>query len=131
MPILRHRRNGRQLSRFPPRSTRKRSQKRANLSVDSSWLVGGWSIQHSVHHWINDGLMTIFIFVVGMEIKREVLVGELSSLKSASLPVIAAIGGIIVSAVFYWLVNQGGEGARGWAPPWRPTLPLRWVLLRC
>jgi NhaA family Na+:H+ antiporter len=87
------------------------------LHMQIGLTVGGWSIQHSVHHWINDGLMTIFFFVVGMEIKREVLAGELSSLKSASLPVIAAIGGIIVPAVLYWLVNQGGEGARGWGIP--------------
>lgn len=87
------------------------------LHMQIGLTVGGWSIQHSVHHWINDGLMAIFFFVVGMEIKREVLVGELSSLKSASLPVIAAIGGIIVPAVLYWLVNQGGEGARGWGIP--------------
>ena len=79
------------------------------LHMQIGLTVGGWSIQHSVHHWINDGLMAIFFFVVGMEIKREVLAGELSSLKSASLPVIAAIGGIIVPATLYWLVNQGAK----------------------
>lgn len=87
------------------------------LHMQIGLTVGAWSIQHSVHHWINDGLMAIFFFVVGMEIKREVISGELSNFKSASLPIIAAIGGIAVPAIFYWLINQGGEGARGWGIP--------------
>ncbi len=64
-----------------------------------------------MHHWINDGFMVIFFFVVGLEIKREFLVGELSSFKKASLPVAAAIGGMLFPAGLYLLFNAGGEGA--------------------
>ncbi len=71
----------------------------------------------SLVHWINDGLMVIFFFVVGMEIKREILIGELSSLKKAALPMIAAVGGMIVPALIYSFVNKGTAGARGWGIP--------------
>ena len=74
-------------------------------------------IEHSVHHWINDGLMTIFFFVVGLEIKREILTGDLSSPKNAILPVAAAIGGMLVPALFYYLINSDGVGVRGWGIP--------------
>jgi NhaA family Na+:H+ antiporter len=79
--------------------------------------IGEWNFSMSLLHWINDGLMVIFFFVVGMEIKRELLTGELSSFKKAALPVIAAIGGMIVPALIYSLVNDGTEGARGWGIP--------------
>jgi Na+:H+ antiporter, NhaA family len=67
--------------------------------------------------WINDGLMAIFFFVVGLEIKREVLVGELAEPKKAALTVAAAIGGMAVPAVVYALINAGGPGAAGWGVP--------------
>ncbi len=67
--------------------------------------------------WINDGLMAIFFFVVGLEIKREVLVGELSSVRSAALPIAAAIGGIAAPGAIYALMNLGGAGLSGWAIP--------------
>jgi NhaA family Na+:H+ antiporter len=67
--------------------------------------------------WINDGLMAIFFFVVGLEIKREVLVGELASRKKAMLPVAAAIGGMLMPAVIYALLNRSGTGAAGWGIP--------------
>ena len=67
--------------------------------------------------WINDGLMAVFFFVVGLEIKREVLAGELSSLKHAALPLAGALGGMIVPALIYTAFNAGGEGARGWGIP--------------
>lgn len=70
----------------------------------------------SVQHWINDGLMAVFFFVVGLEIKREILVGELSNLRKAALPVIAAIGGMVVPALIYFLINQN-RGTNGWAIP--------------
>ena len=71
----------------------------------------------SLEHWIADGLMVIFFFVVGLEIKREVVVGELSSLSSAALPVAAAVGGMLVPALFYLAFNVGTPGARGWGVP--------------
>jgi len=79
--------------------------------------VGSWGLSHSIHHWINDGLMAIFFFIIGLEIKREVLVGELSNIKVAILPILAALGGMILPALIYLGVNHGGEGASGWGIP--------------
>ncbi|MGB5287805.1 MAG: Na+/H+ antiporter NhaA [Ignavibacteriaceae bacterium] len=75
------------------------------------------TLDYSIHHWINDGLMAIFFFTVGLEIKRELLVGELSSVQKASLPIAGALGGMIVPAILYAIFNTGGEGARGWGIP--------------
>jgi NhaA family Na+:H+ antiporter len=71
----------------------------------------------TVQHWINDLLMVVFFFVVGLEIKRELLVGQLSSAKRALLPVMAALGGMVVPALLYTAFNAGGEGAGGWGIP--------------
>ncbi len=79
--------------------------------------IGSWKIEHSLHHWINDGLMTIFFFVVGLEIKREVLVGELSSINNALLPVVGAVGGMVVPALLYLWVTGDTENAKGWGIP--------------
>ncbi|MCP3660906.1 MAG: Na+/H+ antiporter NhaA [Gammaproteobacteria bacterium] len=87
------------------------------LHMKMAVSIGNWNIEHTLHHWINDGLMTIFFFVVGLEIKREVLVGELSNLKNAILPVIGAIGGMVVPAALYLLVTGDGDNARGWGIP--------------
>ena len=78
---------------------------------------GDFNLDYSLHHWINDGLMAIFFFVVGLEIKRELLVGELSSLKKASLPIMAALGGMIFPALFYVFFNFGKESISGWGIP--------------
>lgn len=67
--------------------------------------------------WVNDGLMALFFFVVGLEIKREFMVGELSSRSQAILPIVAAIGGMVVPAIIYYLINMGGDGAAGWGIP--------------
>jgi NhaA family Na+:H+ antiporter len=75
------------------------------------------NLDYTIHHWINDGLMAIFFFTVGLEIKRELLVGELSSIQKASLPIAGALGGMIVPAILYTIFNTGGEGARGWGIP--------------
>ncbi|AKA70397.1 Na+/H+ antiporter NhaA [Clostridium scatologenes] len=75
------------------------------------------SISMSVLHWINDGLMAIFFFVVGMEIKRELVIGELKSIKKALLPICAAIGGMIVPAVIYVLFNYREATVTGWGIP--------------
>jgi NhaA family Na+:H+ antiporter len=79
--------------------------------------VGPWDLALSLQHWINDGLMVVFFFVVGLEIKRELLAGHLSSTRRAILPVAAAVGGMVCPAFIYALVNAGGSGARGWGIP--------------
>lgn len=79
--------------------------------------IGGFSLSKSLHFWINDGLMAIFFFLVGLEIKREILIGELATMKKAALPIVAAIGGMAVPAVIYMAFNIGSEYARGWAIP--------------
>ena len=82
-----------------------------------NFTVGSWELSHTIHHWINDGLMAIFFFVIGLEIKREVSIGELSNVKAAMLPIIAAIGGMIFPALIYLWMNQGLESANGWGIP--------------
>src|SRR5215212_5001768 len=79
--------------------------------------VGDFSITKDLTHWINDGLMAVFFLVVGLEIKREVLVGELSSARKAALPVVAALGGAVVPALIYLAINAGTEGVAGWGIP--------------
>ncbi len=79
--------------------------------------IGSWVLEKTLHHWINDGLMALFFFVVGLEIKREVIVGELSDIKQAALPIIAAIGGMVVPALLYVAVNSEAEAANGWGIP--------------
>ena len=76
-----------------------------------------FDIDLSLHHWINDGLMALFFFVVGLEIKREALFGHFSTLRQAALPAIAAVGGMVVPAAIYLAFNFGGEGVRGWGVP--------------
>jgi NhaA family Na+:H+ antiporter len=70
-----------------------------------------------LHHWIDDGLMALFFLVVGLEIKREVVKGELSSLRQAALPIVAAFGGMILPALLYSALNRSGIGAHGWGIP--------------
>lgn len=79
--------------------------------------VGKQALAEPLHFWINDGLMVIFFFVIGLEIKREVLVGELRSLKQAMLPIAAAVGGMLVPAGIYYMLNRGSPGAAGWGIP--------------
>ncbi|MCF6272188.1 MAG: Na+/H+ antiporter NhaA [Rhodobacteraceae bacterium] len=79
--------------------------------------VGDWSLKMSAQHWINDGLMALFFFVVGLELKREFLVGELSSPRNAILPIGAAIGGMVVPALAYLAINPSGDAAIGWGIP--------------
>lgn len=76
-----------------------------------------YNISLSLQHWINDALMALFFLVVGLEIKREVLVGELASLSRAAFPVLAAFGGAMVPALIFVAINWGGEGIHGWGIP--------------
>ena len=87
-----------------------------DLKVGYIW--GKFEMIRSLHHWINDGLMALFFFTVGLEIKREVIGGELSSIKKAALPIAAAIGGMIVPAVIYSIaVSKNPEYISGWGIP--------------
>ena len=79
--------------------------------------VGRFALSKDLLHWINDGLMAVFFLVVGLEIKRELLVGELSSWRGAALPVAAAVGGAVVPALIYTAINAGTEGSAGWGIP--------------
>ncbi|GAA3972078.1 Na+/H+ antiporter NhaA [Pedobacter ginsengiterrae] len=79
--------------------------------------LGYGAINYSIIAWINDALMAIFFLLVGLEIKRELVEGELSSVKSAALPVIAALGGMLVPALIYFLFNVGTETVSGWGIP--------------
>lgn len=72
---------------------------------------------YSVHHWINDGLMSVFFFVVGLELKREIVGGELSQPRKALLPIVAAVGGMLMPAVIYLIFNPSGEAHKGWGIP--------------
>ena len=91
----------------------------ANSSASAgfqSFLDQSWG-PYSVSVWINDGLMAVFFLLVGLEIKRELLDGELSNFKNASLPIFAAIGGMLVPAAIFTLFNHGTEYSKGWAIP--------------
>ncbi len=77
----------------------------------------GLALEKSILLWINEGLMAVFFFVVGLEIKRELLVGELASLRQAALPIAGALGGVIVPALLYLSLNTGGPNAVGWGIP--------------
>lgn len=79
--------------------------------------IGGFAMEHSLKHWINDGLMAVFFFVIGLEVKRELVLGELRDLKAATLPIVAAIGGMIVPAGIYLSLQAGQPGASGWGIP--------------
>ena len=79
--------------------------------------IGDWHIQYTIQHWINHGLLSIFFFIIGLEIKREILLGELSNMKVAMLPILAAIGGMALPALIYLSINYGEAGAAGWGIP--------------
>ncbi len=87
------------------------------LHTNVSFSFGDWQLEKTLHHWINDGLMALFFLVVGLEIKREILVGELSDIRQASLPIMAAIGGMVIPAIFYASLNYGSDTISGWGIP--------------
>lgn len=86
---------------------------------ETKFMIGfeNFNINQSLHHWINDGLMSIFFFVVGLELKREIIAGELRNPKNAILPIVAAICGMIFPALIYTLFNSTGEASHGWGIP--------------
>jgi NhaA family Na+:H+ antiporter len=89
----------------------------AIAKAEMGFHIGDFSYTHTVSYWIKDGLMAIFFFVVGLEIKRELVVGELSSVRRALLPVSAAFGGAMVPALIYWFFNPTGPESAGWGVP--------------
>jgi Na+:H+ antiporter, NhaA family len=94
-----------------------------DASYDDVWTthlavaLGDWELDLDLRDWINDGLMVLFFFVVGLEIKRELVEGELRDPRRAVLPVWAALGGMVVPALIYAAFNAGGEGSDGWGIP--------------
>ncbi len=89
----------------------------ALLATPVAVEVGAAGLHKPMLLWINDGLMALFFLMVGLEVKREIAQGELSSVRKAALPVAAALGGMVVPALLYVLVNLGGPGQSGWAIP--------------
>jgi len=83
-------------------------------STELSIEIGGAGITEDLRHWVNDGLMVFFFYVVGLEIRRELAVGELKNRREAAVPAVAALAGMVVPALLYLALNAGGEGARGW-----------------
>lgn len=86
--------------------------------LQMGFKFGDFDLTTSLHHWINDGLMALFFFTIGLEIKREVLAGELSSFKKAGLPIVAAVGGMLVPALIYVLIDyKTPQYLSGWGIP--------------
>ncbi|MBZ9653654.1 Na+/H+ antiporter NhaA [Phyllobacterium lublinensis] len=81
------------------------------------FVIGTESFGMSLRHWINDGLLTVFFLVVGLEIKREMTVGRLATTATAVLPIVAAIGGMLIPAVIYWVLIPSGPWVHGWGIP--------------
>ena len=75
--------------------------------------AGGIALKYSIEHWVNDGLMAVFFLLIGLEIERELYIGELSDLKNATLPIFAAVGGMALPALFHFLINRGTETQAG------------------
>jgi NhaA family Na+:H+ antiporter len=84
-------------------------------STSLSVQVGEAELSKDLRHWVNDGLMTLFFLVVGLEISRQLKLGELRHWQMAAVPAVAALGGMVVPALLYWAFNAGGPAARGWA----------------
>src|SRR6266542_3678646 len=79
--------------------------------------LGGWGITEELRRWVNDGLMTFFFFVIGLEVRRELDMGELRERRRVAVPVLAALGGMVAPALIYLAINAGGPGARAWGVP--------------
>ena len=85
--------------------------------TDLTFELGGHVISEDLQHWVNDGLMTLFFFVIGLEIKHEVTHGQLASPRAAAVPIAGALGGMLVPAALYAAINLGGDGGSGWGIP--------------
>jgi Na+:H+ antiporter, NhaA family len=87
------------------------------LASNLGFTIRNVAVRYSLSAWINDGLMAIFFLLVGLEIKRELIEGELSTVKKATLPVLAAVGGMLIPAFIYFIFNKGEKTASGWGIP--------------
>lgn len=76
--------------------------------------VGGYGVQEDLAHWVNDGLMAFFFYIVGLEIRRELVLGELREWRAAAVPAIAAVAGMVIPALIFFAINPSGEAAKGW-----------------
>jgi NhaA family Na+:H+ antiporter len=85
--------------------------------TEIGFTIGSFDMYHSLKHWINDGLMAIFFFVIGLEVKRELVIGELRDPRRAALPIVGALGGMVAPAAIYLAMEGSGAGARGWGIP--------------
>lgn len=97
--------------------------------IDFSVGFDTYILKHPLHIWINDGLMAIFFFVIGLELKREFMDGELSSFRKAVLPMSAALGGMIVPALIYFVINKGTDADHGWGIPMATDIAFALALL--
>lgn len=80
-------------------------------------FVDDFRLEMDLHDWVNDGLMVLFFFILGLEVKREFIAGELSSIKNSAAVILAAIGGMVSPALIYYAINLGGNGSSGWGVP--------------
>lgn len=92
--------------------------------------LGDYMYTKSLTHWINDGLMVVFFFLIGLEIKREILLGELNTLRKASLPIFAALGGVLVPVFLFLLLNDNPETAKGWGIPMATDIAFTLAILK-
>lgn len=93
-------------------------------ATDVTFHLGSWVFSHDVLFWINDGLMTIFFLLAGIEIKREFTSGELPQVRAALLPAVAAVGGMVAPALIYVAIVRGGTGSNGWGVPMATDIAL-------
>ena len=98
----------------------------SRINISTPWF----SLDKPLILWVNDGLMTIFFFLIGLEIKRELLIGELNSMKKASFPLIAAIGGMVVPVLFFIVLNRDPESSKGWAIPMATDIAFSLAILQ-
>lgn len=101
----------------------------AFLNKEIGWIWGSVTLRYPIILWINDGLMAIFFLMVGLEIKRELVEGELSSFKKATLPAMAALGGVILPALIFVFFNHNEETAGGWAIPMATDIAFALAIL--
>ena len=105
-------------------------------SYEKIWMhsigfeIGNFELSKPLLLWVNDGLMAIFFFLIGLEIKREILLGELDSIKKASLPIFAAMGGVIVPIALFLFLNKSPETVDGWGIPMATDIAFSLAILQ-